>query len=131
MSRLDDMIVAWIQAMEDEQPQYGPLLQSTVDKVGYPAIDENGVIRTIRDDMSYWGAVGFMRGYAGSLVQSMMYQMLGSEYPKFKAAGDEEGMALALEKGEFYKTLHQLIESYDPQKLPMKETPAWLVPFTR
>lgn len=129
MSRSDAMISAWIQAMEDEQPQYGPILQSTVDKVGYPAIDEKGVIRTIREEMAYWVAAGYMQGYAGSRVENMMHETLGSEYPKRRKAGDEKGMAMALEKGEFYKSLHQWIISHDAQKLPMKETPAWLAPF--
>jgi hypothetical protein len=123
------MILAWIRAMEEAQPQYGPLLQSTVDKVGYPAIDSGGVIRTIREDLAYWGAAGYMRGFAGSRVQNMMYQALGAEYPELKAAGDEEGMVLALKKGEFYETLHGWITSHDPQKLPMKEIPDWLRPF--
>jgi hypothetical protein len=129
MGRSDDMILAWIKAMEDAQPQYGPLLQSTVDKIGYPAIDENGRIRTIRDDLAYWGAVGYMRGYAGSRVESMMYQALGSEYPRLRDADDEEGMSLALDKGKFYETLHQWIISHEAQRLPMKETPPWLAPF--
>lgn len=131
MSRSDDMILAWIKAMETEQPQYGPLLQKTVDQVGYPAIDGTGTIRTIRDQMDYWAAVGYMQGYAGTLVETMMFETLGSEYPKLEKAGDEPGMALALEKGEFYKTLHQWITSHEPQKLPLGETPAWLIPFVQ
>jgi hypothetical protein len=125
------MILAWIKAMEDAQPQYGALLQSTVDQVGFPAIDQGGVIRTIGDDLAYWGAAGYTRGFAKSRVESMYYQVMGGEYPKLKAAGDEEGMVLALAKGEFYQTLQRWIESHDPQKLRMKETPEWLAQFIK
>jgi hypothetical protein len=129
MDQSSKMVIAWIKAMEDEQPQYGALLQSTVDKVGYPAIDKNGVIRTIRDDLAYWGAVGYIQGFAGSRVENMMYQVLGAEYPKLKADDDEAGMVLALAKGKFYETFHQWIRSNEPEKLPMKEIPEWLSPF--
>jgi hypothetical protein len=129
MERSSKMIQAWIQAMEDAQPQYGPLLESTVQKVGYPAIDDSGVIRTIGEKMNYWGAIGYMQGYAGSRVENMMYHVLGAEYPKLEAAGDEEGMVLALRKGKFYETFHQWIKATEPQPLPMKEIPEWLTPF--
>jgi len=130
MKRSSEMIHAWMQAMEDAQPQYGGLLESTIDKVGYPAIDRDGVIRTIRDNMDYWAACGNMQGYAGSSVETMYYRVMGEEYPKLQTADDEEGMVLALAKGEFFETFAQWIRSTEPQKLPMKETPEWLLPFT-
>ncbi len=129
MSRSSEMIIAWIKAMEAAQPQYGALLQSTVDQVGYPAIDSSGIIRTIRDDMEYWGAVGYMGGFAGTRVENMMYEALGSDYPKCKAAGDEEGMVRAMAKGKFYESFAAWIKGTEPQKLPMKEIPDWLAPF--
>jgi hypothetical protein len=129
MNRSVTMISAWVQAMEDAQPQYGVLLESTVDKVGYPAIDQDGVIRTIRDNMAYWGACGYMQGFARTRVERMYYRVMGDEYPKLQAASDEEGMVLALAKGEFFETFTQWIKSTEPQKLPMKETPVWLLPF--
>lgn len=129
MSRAADMILAWIKAMEEAQPQYGPLLQSTIDEVGYPAIDSRGVIRTIREDLDYWGAVGYMGGFAGNRLETMMYEALGSEYPKCKAEGDEEGMVRALAKGKFYETFGKWVKATEPQKLPMEEIPDWLAPF--
>ena len=72
MDKSTQMILAWIQAMEDSQPEYGPLLQSTVDQVGYPAIDSNGTIRTIPDDLHFVGAGAYMRGFAGSRVETKM-----------------------------------------------------------
>lgn len=129
MKRSVGMIYAWIQAMEDAQPQYGPLLQSTVDKVDYPCIDQDGVIRTISEGLTYAAASGFMQGCASSHVENMKNHLLAHEYTKLKAAKDEEGMAVALAKWNFYKTLHQWIQSNDPQKLPMNETPGWLSPF--
>jgi hypothetical protein len=129
MTRSSDMIIAWIRAFEDVQPQYGPLLQATVDEVGYPAIDSNGTIRTIRDGLNFWGAGAYVRGFAGHRAETMMYQALGSEYPACQKADDEEGMVAALAKGKFYETLRDWITSNDADKLPMETTPKWLIPF--
>jgi hypothetical protein len=123
------MIEAWIKALEDEQPQYGPLLQSTVDRVGYPAIDDEGVIRTIGEEFDFWEAIGFMRGYAGSHTETRYYKIMGEEYPALKAAGDEEGMVVAAKRGQFFESLSQWIKSNEPDGLPMKTVPDWLKPF--
>jgi hypothetical protein len=123
------MIKAWIKAMEDGQPQYGPLLQSTVDKVGYPAIDEDGSIRTIGEGLSFWGAVGFTQGFARNRTENRYYEIMGAEYPALEAAGDEEGMVIARKRGEFFESFSQWIKSNEPDGLPMKSTPDWLQPF--
>jgi len=127
--RSNEMIEAWITAMEAAQPQYGPLLQSTVDEVGYPAIDDQGKIRTIGERFAFWGAIGFMQGYAGSRTENRYYDIMGRQYPALEAAGDEEGMVLARKRGQFFESLSQWIRSNEPEGLPMKSTPDWLKPF--
>jgi hypothetical protein len=130
MKRSVEMIYAWIQAMEDAQPEYGDLLSITVTKVGYPAIDQMGVIRTIHDGRLVYGmACGYMQGCASARVEIMKNQVLGKEYPKLQAANDKEGMALALAKWKFYETFDQWIRSNDAQEHPMDEDPEWLSPF--
>lgn len=115
--------------MEDAQPQYGPLLQSTVDKVGYPAIDEDGEIRTIGDGLDFWAAVGWIRGYAGRITETRHDEIMGVAYLALEAVRDEEGMVLARRKGEFFDSFSRWIESNEPEALPMKSTPDWLQPF--
>src|ERR1022692_463903 len=127
--RSTKMIHAWIKAMEDAQPQYGTLLQSTVDKVGYPAIDEEGIIRTIGEKFAFWGAIGYMQGFAGHNTENRYYEIMGREYPALEAAGDEEGMVLARKRGQFFESLSQWIKSNEPEGLPMKAIPDWLKPF--
>ncbi len=123
------MILAWIQAMEDAQPQYGPLLQSTVDEVGYPAIDGEGKIRTVGESFDFWSAIGYMQGFAGNRTETRYYEIMGREYPALEAAGDEEGMVRARKRGQFFETLSQWIKSTEPEGLPMKTLPDWLKPF--
>jgi hypothetical protein len=124
------MIDAWIKQMVLEQPEYGPLLRSTVEKVGpLPAVDESGTIYSIGDDMKFWMASGFAKSYAATSVGYMRINVMGGEYPQLKEAGDEEGMILALEKGKFYETLEAWIQSTEPLKRRMTEIPAWLQPF--
>jgi hypothetical protein len=132
MSRGSEMIEAWIAHMERAQPQYGPLLQSTVDEVGpLPAIDEGGAIRTIREDIKFWMAAGYAQAYAATLVDHKRINVMGGEYPKLREAGDEEGMVLARQKGKFYETLRDWIKSTEPMQLPMKQIPDWLAPFMK
>jgi hypothetical protein len=123
------MIYAWIKAMEDAQPQYGPLLQRTVDKVGYPAIDQEGVVRTIGERFAFWGAIGYMQGFAGSNTENRYYEIMGRDYPALEAAKDEEGMVLANKKGKFFESFSRWIKSNEPEGLPMKTIPDWLKPF--
>lgn len=127
--RSAEMIEAWINAMENAQPQYGPLLQSTVDKVGYPAIDGEGKIRTIGEEFAFWNAIGYMQGFAGNSTENRYYEIMGSEYSALEAARDEEGMVLARKKGQFFESLSEWIKSNEPEGLPMKTTPDWLKPF--
>ena len=124
-----EMILAWIQAMEDAQPQHGPLLQSTVDTVGYPAIDDDGVIRTVGESFAFWSAIGYMQGFAGHNTETRYYDIMGREYPALEAAGDEEGMVRARKRGQFFETLSRWIKSTEPEGLPMKTVPDWLKPF--
>jgi hypothetical protein len=81
-------------SLESAQPEYGPLLQSTVDKVGYPAIDQGGVIRTIGEQIDFWVATGYMQGFAGIHTETLYDEIMGEEYPELEASGDEEGMSL-------------------------------------
>lgn len=127
--RSTEMITAWIRAMKDAQPQYGPLLQSTVEEVGYPAIDQTGVIRTIREKSAFWSAIGYMQGFAGNSTETQYYRIMGEEYPALEAAGDEEGMVLAWKRGQFFESLSAWIKSNEPEGLPMKTVPDWLKPF--
>ncbi|HEX8507958.1 MAG TPA: hypothetical protein VF635_00460 [Propionibacteriaceae bacterium] len=58
------MILALNRAVEAAQPEFGPLLQRTIDEVGYPAIGSDGKIYTIKDDLNYWARSGVVRGAA-------------------------------------------------------------------
>ncbi len=130
MSKGGEMIHAWIKQMELEQPEYGHLLQSTVDKVGpLPAIDDIGAIYSIADDMKFWMASGFAKAYAASVVKNMQVTLMGGRYPELRAAGDEEGMIDALEKNKFYESFHAWIQSTEPLRRRMTEIPAWLAPY--
>jgi hypothetical protein len=130
MASGSDMIDAWIRQLEVQQPDFGPLLQSTVDAVGaLPAIDSSGVIRTIGDDIAFWMASGFAKAYAAQMVEYKQVSVMGADYPRLRAAGDEEGMIQALEKNKFYETLHTWIETTEPLQRRMAETPQWLAPF--
>jgi hypothetical protein len=127
--RSTEMMYAWVRALEEAQPQYGPLLQSTVDRVGYPAIDEKGIVRTIGEKFAFWGAIGYMQGFAGSYTERRSDEIMGREYPALEAAGDEKGMVIAMKKGRFFESLSQWIKSNEPEGLPMETVPNWLKPF--
>jgi hypothetical protein len=124
------MIEAWIYAIENEQPQYGPLLLATVNTVGpLPAIGDDGEIHTIREGLQFWIASGYAQAFAASRVESMRIRLMGKDYPKLESVGDERGMVSAQKQGEFYETLHSWILSNDPTPLPLEVVPEWLAPF--
>jgi hypothetical protein len=72
---------------------------------------------------------GFAKTYAASRLDTWRLFALRAEYPRCRQTGDEPGMAMALEKGRFYQTLCEWIETAEPLKLPMPDTPDWLRPF--
>jgi hypothetical protein len=130
MSKGAAMIDAWVDQMEQAQPEYGPLLISTTEKVGVlPAIDDDGSIKSISDGIKFWAASGFAQSFTAQSVENRRIELLGSEYPELEAAGDEDGMILAQQKAEFYETLQEWIEDTEPQQRCIAEVPAWLAPF--
>jgi hypothetical protein len=125
-SKEHKIITAYLQHLEATQPQYGPLLVSTVEAVGPPpAVDSDGSIRTISESLHYWTAVGFTRSYASAMADHMATDAW-LKYGDAESEKDEATMVSELARARFWKSVSEWLKEIDPLPMRPATDPAWL-----
>ncbi len=122
------IIAAWLNELEATQPQHGPLLRSTLDRVGnLPAIGDDGNIYTVSHDQ-YWYAVGFARAYASHQADYRRMHAVLAEATA-KETRDELTMVRKEAEAEFWRSVQQWVDSVDPSRMKPDVVPGWLARF--
>jgi hypothetical protein len=99
------IIDAWLNELEATQPRHGPLLRSTLDRVGnLPAVSDDGTIYTVSNHR-YWYAAGFAHA---------------------KETGDEPTMVRKETEAEFWESVQHWIDSVEPLRMMPDVVPSWL-----
>ena len=127
-SKSSEMISAWLDELARLQPQYGRLLQSTVDGAGLlPAISDNGTIYTI-SHKTFWAAVGFSSALAGHMAER---RRTGAVLAMVEArnAQDEATMVRKDDEAKFWTDVHSWIESVGVARTRPPILPQWLERF--
>ena len=107
------VIEAWLNELEAAQPQYGPLLKSTLGKVGnLPVVGDDGIIYTVSHDR-YWYAVGYARSYASSRADNRrITAVLAAAEPN--ETKDEVTMIRREAEAEFWQSVQLWVDSAAP-----------------
>ncbi len=122
------IIDAWLNELEATQPRHGPLLRSTLDRVGnLPAVSDDGNIYTVSNDR-YWYAAGFARSYAGHQADNRRIHAVLAE-AHAKETGDEPTMVRKETEAEFWESVQHWIDSVEPLRMIPDVVPGWLARF--
>jgi hypothetical protein len=122
------IIQAWLNELEAAQPQHGPLLQSTLDKVGaLPAVSDDGSIYTVSHNR-YAYAAGYTRSYTSMQAdhRRMAAVLAGAEARETK---DEPTMVRKEAEAEFWKSVRLWVDSAAPSRMAPDVVPGWLASF--
>lgn len=124
-----DIIEAWLDELEAMQPEYGPLLQSTLDLVGnLPAVGADGNIYTVSHNR-YWTAVGYSQSYARNRADGRRIDAVLAE-AQAKDAGNEPAMVRKETEAEFWATVQGWVNSNEPSRMLPDVLPSWLARFS-
>jgi len=120
----DDIIKAWLDALAKAQPEFGPLLQSTVDEVGPLPAAGNGTIYTISHDNYVYCAAkskAFVTTYLEYPINRLAMQ--GQEARK---AGDEQTMVQKVDEERFWSDVSNWVQSRGAGRTRPDPPPAWV-----
>lgn len=122
------LIEAWLDQLAKTQPQYGPLLQSTVDTVGQlPAVDDDGHCYTVSHD-NYWFAAGYAKAYATQRADGRRIEAVLAEM-KAKKVKDELTMTQKEDEANFWESVGSWLEAVDVARMRPDPLPEWLARF--
>jgi hypothetical protein len=119
---------AWLNELEAAQPQHGPLLQSTLAKVGnLPAVSDDGSIYTVSHNR-YWYAAGYTRSYTSLQANHRRIAAVLAE-AKAKETRDEPTMVRKEAEAEFWESVQGWVDSSAPSRTAPDVMPDWLTRF--
>lgn len=123
-----DIIQAWLKELEAAQPQHGPLLQNTLDRVGnLPAVGDDGIIYTVSHDR-YWYAAGYARSFASLQADNRRISAVLAE-ARARESRDEHTMVRKEAEAAFWETVQQWVDSAAPARVTPDVVPGWLASF--
>lgn len=119
---------AWLNELEAAQPQHGPLLQSTLDKVGaLPAVSDDGSIYTVSHNR-YSYAASYTRSYTSLQADQRRIAAVLAE-AEAKDAKDEPTMVRKEAEAEFWESVRLWVDSAAPSRMAPDVVPGWLARF--
>jgi hypothetical protein len=122
------IIMAWLDELAATQPEYGPLLQHTVDSVGgLPAVSDDGAIYTISHN-SYWYAQGYAKAFATQMADSRRIDAVLAEV-EAKKATDEPTMVRKEAEASFWESVQGWVDSKGTLRMKPDKVPLWLAKF--
>jgi hypothetical protein len=120
-----EILKAWMAALAAAQPEYGPLLQSTVDEVGaLPAAGGRGAIYTISHDR-YVAAEAYSKAY---VTEELKYtcDLLIEESEEARKNSDELTMVQKEDEVRFWTDVSDWIKSRGAARIRPEPIPAWI-----
>ena len=121
----DDILGAWLQELADVQPNFGPLLQSTMDKVGaLPAAGGDDTIYTVGHERYTWAA-GFSKAFMERLAK-YKYADAMFEAGEAEDANDELTMAKKDDEARFWQDVMDWVASAGTARMRPAPVPAWI-----
>ncbi len=118
-----EILKAWLNALTDAQPEYGPLRQSTVDEVGaLPAAGGTGAIYTISHDR-YVAAEAYSKAYV-TVELKYTCDLLAVESEEARKTNDELTMVQKEDEVRFWTDVSDWIESRGTARMRPDPIPA-------
>jgi hypothetical protein len=123
-----NIMQAWLNELEAVQPQHGPLLQSTLNKVGaLPAVSDDGSIYTVSHNR-YWYAASYTRSYTSLQADHRRMAAVLAEAAA-KETKDEPTMLRKEAEAEFWESVRLWVDSAAPSRMAPDVVPDWLARF--
>jgi hypothetical protein len=120
-----EIIMAWLEELSATQPEYGPLLQSTIESVGgLPAASSDGAIYTVSHDR-YWYAAGYAKAFASQMADSRRITAVLAEM-EAKKARDEPEMVRNEAEADFWGSVQGWVDSAGASRMRPEAVPPWL-----
>jgi stress response protein SCP2 len=119
-------VVAWLDALAAAQPEFGPLLQATVEEVGLlPAADESGRLYSISHDR-FWWAHGYSTAAAKGLAERRKIDATLAVIAARERV-DELTMVHKHAESDFWSDVADWVEAVGAAKVVPDPQPSWLV----
>ena len=124
-----DIIEAWLDELEANQPEHGPLLQSTLDAVGYlPVVGDDGNLYAVSHSR-YWVAVGYSQSYARGRAERRRIDSVLAEAQASKV-GDALTMRQKEAEAQFWDSVQAWVNVNEPSSVTADGVPDWLARFS-
>lgn len=120
----NDILKAWLRALADAQPEFGPLLQSTVDEVGPLPAAGAGAICTIDHD-TYRFHAGKSKAFVTAYLEPRINR-LAVEGQDARKAKDEQTMVKKEGEARFWHDVSDWVSSRGAGRMRPDPPPAWV-----
>jgi hypothetical protein len=120
-----DVIDIWLDELAKAQPQFGQLLQSTVDTIGQlPAIDDDGAAYTISHD-DFWSAASYAESFVQTVIDHRRASAVVAESEAIKK-NDDRLAAKKEAEATFWESVETWIETVGAARVKPEHLPDWL-----